>query len=167
MATIDKRAEQSCYLMKLPVELRLMITEVGFQDTVDTFTPVPGRKTIEFVGVIALLHTSKTLRAESIERLVALGFEGARVARVHFNQLPARIAERGIAGLEERVRRHAAQVEAYYQMDVMDALRSLLYDVEIGHRCIIKMREEENARRSLDEARNPAGDARRLLRQDG
>lgn len=164
MATIDKHAEQQpCYLMKLPVELRLMIAEVGFQDTVDTFASVPGRKTIEFVGAIALLHTSKALRAESIEPLAVLGVDGAKLARARFNQPQARIVERGVKGLEERVRRHAAQVEAYYQMDAMDALRSLLYDVEIAHRCIIKMREEEIARRSLDRARTSAGDARSLL----
>lgn len=68
-------SEQLSGLMKLPVEVRCIIYELALQDTVDFITSTTTDSKcapIKLRGALALLHTSRVIRAESSDEMLAL-----------------------------------------------------------------------------------------------
>jgi hypothetical protein len=88
-ADMPNRAQQNSPFMKLPTELRLRIYEFALDDIVDDIeSDVAHRKQVEeqmiipwpspskaehqiFVGVLSLLHTSRDLRRECLDAVLA------------------------------------------------------------------------------------------------
>lgn len=67
-------SEQPILLMKLPAEVHLIIYKFAFQDTVNYIISNTNAKAYrpKFRGTLALLHTSKSLRAESRDEFLGL-----------------------------------------------------------------------------------------------
>lgn len=84
---IAKRSQRPFPFMELPPELRLLAYEFSFQDTVDAIVSAPystralahSRKP-QFLGAVALVHTSKLIGAESIDIVKTL-------ASIHWSAL--------------------------------------------------------------------------------
>lgn len=126
--TTSDRPQQTFALLKLPVELRTMIYDLGLQDILDDIAkPAKGKrmKTVDgsppplpFLGALAILHTCRELRDEGVDAIRSLAQtrckkldEASQLACDEMMETPLEHLTEALAELDRR------------QYDVFDGLR--------------------------------------------
>jgi hypothetical protein len=91
LSDMQNLPQQNCHLLRLPTELRFEICRFAFQHDLDVIKSTPysyNSTTPPFRGALALLHTCRTLRGESIDAIEPLARASRRAIAEELLDLP-------------------------------------------------------------------------------